>query len=59
MSVAEEEFAAFLEDLMNQYELNAKIIKRRNKYIVYLKSAEKIGDFLRAIGASQSVMDLK
>ena len=59
MSVAEEEFAAFLEDLMNQYELNAKIIKRRNKYIVYLKSAEKIGDFLRAIGASQSVMDFE
>ena len=36
-----------------------KIIKRRNKYIVYLKSAEKIGDFLRAIGASQSVMNFE
>lgn len=31
--------------------LNAKMIKRRNKYVVYIKSAEKIGDFLRAIGS--------
>ena len=59
MSVYEEEYATFIMGLMNDYELNAKMIKRRNKYIVYLKSAEKIGDFLRAIGASQSVMDFE
>ena len=45
--------------MMNNFELNAKIIKRRNKYVVYLKSSEKIGDFLRAIGASQSVMNFE
>ena len=56
MSFNEEEYAGFIEQLMNKFELNAKMIKRRNKYVVYLKSAEKIGDFLRAIGASQSVM---
>jgi len=59
MSVNEEDYALFVEGLMNHYELNAKVIKRRNKYIVYLKSAERIGDFLRAIGASQSVMDFE
>lgn len=59
MSVNEEDYALFIEQLMNNYDLNAKTIKRRNKYIVYLKSAEKIGDFLRAIGASQSVMDFE
>ncbi|MFR7591782.1 MAG: DNA-binding protein WhiA [Longibaculum sp.] len=59
MSVNEEDYALFIEGLMNHYELNAKMIKRRNKYVVYLKSAEKIGDFLRAIGASQSVMDFE
>ncbi len=59
MSVNEEDYALFIEKLMNDYELNAKTIKRRNKYVVYLKSAEKIGDFLRAIGASQSVMDFE
>lgn len=56
MSVNEKELALFICEMMNGYELNAKIIKRRNKYVVYLKSAEKIGDFIRAIGASQSVM---
>ncbi|MDE6952196.1 MAG: DNA-binding protein WhiA [Erysipelotrichales bacterium] len=59
MSVNEEEYASYIEQLMNHYELNAKMIKRRNKYVIYLKSAEKIGDFLRAIGASQSVMDFE
>ena len=59
MSVNEPEYASFIMELMNHYDLNAKMIKRRNKYVVYLKSAEKIGDFLRAIGASQSVMNFE
>lgn len=59
MSINEEAYAMFIAELMNRYDLNAKIIKRRNKYVVYLKSAEKIGDFLRAIGASQSVMNFE
>lgn len=59
MSVNEKELALFLMKLMNQFELHAKLIKRRSKYVVYLKSSEKIGDFLRAIGASQSVMNFE
>ncbi len=57
MSVLEEELALFIQNLMNEHDLNAKIIKRRNKYVIYLKSVEKIIDFLRAIGASSSVMN--
>lgn len=59
MSLNEQDYAQFIVDLMNVYELNAKFIKRRNKYVVYIKSAERIGDFLRAIGASQSVMNFE
>jgi DNA-binding protein WhiA len=59
MSINEEEYAHFIANLMNRYELNAKVIKRRSKFVVYLKSAEKIGDFLRAIGAYQSVMSFE
>lgn len=59
MSLNELDYAQFIVDLMNDYELNAKFIKRRNKYVVYIKSAERIGDFLRAIGASQSVMNFE
>lgn len=59
MSVNEEEYASFLQELMNGFDLHAKLIRRRNKYVVYIKSSEKIGDFLRAIGASQSVMNFE
>ena len=59
LSVDEEEYALYIQELMNYFNLNAKMTKRRNKYLVYLKSAEKIGDFLRAIGASQSVMNFE
>ena len=59
LSVDEEEYALFIQELMNYFHLNAKMTKRRNKYVIYLKSAEKIGDFLRAIGASQSVMNFE
>ncbi len=48
-----------IKDLMNKLNLNAKIIKRRNSYVVYIKQAEKIGDFLRAIGASNSIMEFE
>lgn len=55
-SVQEQEYALFIQRIMNRYDLNAKIISRRSRFIVYIKSSEKIGDFLRAIGASNSVM---
>lgn len=43
--------------LMNHYfDLNAKTTKRRSGYIVYLKEAEKIGDFLHIIGAVNAML---
>lgn len=59
MSFNEEDYAQFVLESMNYFNLNAKMIQRRNKFVVYLKSSEKIGDFLRAIGASQSVMNFE
>ncbi|RMC24999.1 MULTISPECIES: DNA-binding protein WhiA [unclassified Lactobacillus] len=44
-------------DLMNRYfQLNAKTTKRRRGYIVYLKEAQKIGDFLHIIGAFNAML---
>lgn len=46
-----------LAELMNKYfYLNAKKTKRRSGYIVYLKEAEKIGDFLHIIGALNAML---
>lgn len=42
-----------LMEMMNAFDLNARTIQRRNGYIVYLKEAEKIAEFLAIIGANQ------
>lgn len=43
-------------DMMNYFDMNARIIERRNGYIAYVKEAEKIADFLVLIGAVTSMM---
>ena len=48
--------ANFVNDLLNEYFLNSKVIPKDKKYMVYIKEAEKIGDFLRIIGANDAVM---
>ena len=42
----------FVQQVMNERDFNAKIIKRRNRLVLYLKEAEKIVDIIRFIGAS-------
>ena len=42
--------------MLNEFNLNSKFIRRDNRYMIYMKEAEKIGDFLRIINASQAVM---
>ncbi len=59
ISVSNEELAVFIQELMNEFELNAKVVTRRSKYIIYLKSSEKIGDFLGLVGATSSYMNFE
>jgi DNA-binding protein WhiA len=42
-------------EMMQVFELNARVHERRNGYIVYLKESEKIADFLALIGATGSM----
>jgi len=51
--------ADFIIKLLSRFYIPAKDIERRNKYVVYVKQAEKIGDTLRCIGAEQNVMDFE
>nr|WP_275584168.1 MULTISPECIES: DNA-binding protein WhiA [unclassified Mammaliicoccus] len=51
-----EEHSADLTALMNQYELNAKLLERKKGFISYLKEAEKISDFLSLIGGYQALL---
>lgn len=50
------EYAYFINELLNSYDLNSKVIKREKNYTVYIKEAEKISDFLRVIKAFSAVM---
>ncbi|MBR3362984.1 MAG: DNA-binding protein WhiA [Bacilli bacterium] len=46
----------FISKLLNQYNLNSKVLHRNNNYMVYIKEAEKISDFLRMIGSYNGVL---
>ena len=54
--VNNEEYAKFIVKSLNEFYLNSKYIKRENKYMIYIKEAEKIGDFLRIINAPEAVL---
>lgn len=54
--VSDEKYAYFINDLLNKYNLNSKVLKRETKYMIYIKEAEKISDFLRIINAYNAVM---
>jgi cell division protein WhiA len=51
-----EEQAKQIQTLMKKLDFNARITSRRNGYIVYLKEAEKISDFLQALGATEAML---
>ena len=50
------EYANFLNKLLNDNTLNSKILHRKKGYMIYIKEAEKISDFLRLIRAYNGVM---
>ena len=49
------DYAKFISNLLNSFYLNSKVLKRENKYMIYIKEAEKISDFLRIISAMQAL----
>ena len=49
------EYAKFISNLLNKFDLNSKVIKRETKYMIYIKEAEKIGDFLKLIQATEAL----
>lgn len=49
-------YANFIIKLLKNYFIKAKSLKRENSYMIYIKEAEKISDFLKLIGASKAVL---
>lgn len=48
--------AVFVQRLLNQFNLNSKILMRDHKYMIYIKDSEKISDFLKIIQAFNAVL---
>lgn len=51
--------ADFLSDLINSYDFNSKVIERKDNFIVYLKGAENISDFLSFMGAYRHTLEFE
>ena len=54
--VDDSNYSKYINDLLNSFNLNSRIIRREKNYMIYIKEAEKISDFLRIIKAYNAVM---
>jgi DNA-binding protein WhiA len=48
--------AVFVQKLLNNFDFNAKILNREKGFMIYIKEADKISDFLKIIGANKAVL---
>ncbi len=55
----DENFANDLKNLINIFELNAKVVLRKDSFVVYLKEGEHIKDFLTLIGAQTAILEFE
>ncbi len=56
---SEQAQAEFLRDAINSFELDAKIVKRKKSYIVYLKEGSQICDALNIMEADVALMEFE
>lgn len=54
-----EEHSEDLKNLINEFDLGAKIVQRKNSYVVYLKEGDQIVDLLNIIGAHNALLNLE
>ncbi len=48
--------AVFIQKLLNNYNLNVKLLNRDKGFMLYIKEADKISDFLKIIGTTKAVL---
>ncbi len=53
------EHSEVLQGLINEFELNAKIIQRKGSYVLYIKEGDQVVDLLNIIGAHNALLDLE
>ncbi|MDO4518759.1 MAG: DNA-binding protein WhiA [Eubacteriales bacterium] len=55
----EEKKAQLIQKLMNDFEIEAKIVMRKKSYVVYVKEGSQIVDMLAIMGANVSLMEFE
>ncbi len=48
-----------IQELLEEFNITAKILQRKKGFLLYIKEAEKIADFLRIIEAPRAVLDFE
>lgn len=59
ISTGEEEFAELINQVISEFDVTAKIIKRKNSFVVYVKEADLISDMLNIMDAHCSLMEFE
>ena len=54
LSLPDEVYANYIIKLIARFEIEAKLVERRGRYVVYVKKADYVSDFLALIGASSA-----
>lgn len=55
----DEEWSEQLMQLLNEYGFNAKIIRRKNSYVIYIKESSNISDVLNIMGAHHALLRME
>lgn len=53
------QFADFLKEVMEKFEMPAKIMERKEEFVVYLKRGDAIVTFLQIIGATEGLLNFE
>ena len=54
--IDDHDYSLFVCELLDYFNLNSKLIERNNGFMIYIKEAEKISDFLRIMKAYNAVL---
>lgn len=55
----DEELSLYISELLNSYGFNAKIVTRKNSYVVYVKESDNISDILNIMGAHTALLQME
>lgn len=55
----DEKLATHVQKLLIRFGIDARIFERKSSLVLYVKESEKIGDFLRVVGANRALLEFE